>query len=395
MAKMILKNRRPIVLFNCTTDNVGGGMKNSALFIIETLYDTDSFEWRYAISLGVAELLKAKNITLDNRFEIFDISPAQNLKMRKRLCSLSVRFNTVLVYSMAGPAYVKFPMLHVLGISNPYVSHARIDVLKIYSGLFIKLKLILRTFYQLYSSKKADYFIFQTETARSNFCKRTRINLSRTEVISNAFDSQMQCFFTNRSEPSFRKCKMLNIFCPGAAYVHKAFQLVPEIIDELNKLGNFKYKFTITLPKSNLLNDIMRKAYKMGIEDYINNIGPFSYNDILELYSKADVVFVPSLLETFSASYLEAISANKILVVADKDFAKEVCQDYAIYVNPLVPYQVAKQFQSIFEEPIEYLPDSKKGESLLNKFGDQKQRYNKIIKFLKSKLDEIELSTKK
>ena len=66
---------------------------------------------------------------------------------------------------------------------------------------------------------------------------------------------------------------------------------------------------------------------QLEVEDLVKNIGPYHYSEISSHYAQADIVFVPSLLETFSATYLEAMVANKPLVVAQKDFAKEVCKN--------------------------------------------------------------------
>ena len=50
------ENILPVILFNCSTNNVGGGMKNSALFIQESLKD-NSIKWNYAVSEEIANFL--------------------------------------------------------------------------------------------------------------------------------------------------------------------------------------------------------------------------------------------------------------------------------------------------------------------------------------------------
>lgn len=101
---------------------------------------------------------------------------------------------------------------------------------------------------------------------------------------------------------------MATIFCPGADYTHKAFQFIPEIAKSLKEIIDIDFKFILTLPDSKLWFRIANRAIELGVKDKIINRGPFSYTEANLLYAGADLVFVPSLLETFSASYLEAVS---------------------------------------------------------------------------------------
>ena len=73
---------------------------------------------------------------------------------------------------MAGPAYVNFPVTHVQGLSNAYITHADYTVYNLQKNLITRLKLILGSKLRLILSKKADEFIFQTEEARKDFVKK-------------------------------------------------------------------------------------------------------------------------------------------------------------------------------------------------------------------------------
>jgi len=287
---------------------------------------------------------------------------------------------------MAGPAYIKFPVYHLMGISNPYITHADIDVFKTNGNFIQNIQLLLKTLYQLYKSTKANHFIFQTEAARDNYCARTCISPSRTSVINNAFDMEMKSDISQFARRERKRERSFTIFCPGAAYSHKAFQFIPDLALELRVLLKKPFQFVLTLPDSDIMKLIDAKVKKFDLINHVKNIGPYDYNDIASLYSESDLVYVPSLLETFSATYLEAMVANKILVVANKKFAKDVCEEYAVYVDPLNALESAKTFQSIINNPTEYQNKSKISNSILNKFGNQKQRYEKIVDLILKKL---------
>src|SRR5690606_11929984 len=106
--------------FNCSTNIAGGGVQNAANFIWHAIQD-HRFDWIFAISPQVKEVLSKWN-SIPDKATIFE-SPARNASARNALRSFALENNVNLVYTMAGPAYIRFHSPHVLGVSNPYVTH--------------------------------------------------------------------------------------------------------------------------------------------------------------------------------------------------------------------------------------------------------------------------------
>ncbi len=52
------------------------------------------------------------------------------------------------------------------------------------------------------------------------------------------------------------------------------------------------------------------------------------------LYEQCDALFMPTLLEFFSGTYIEAMLYKKPILTSDRDFARDVCQDAADYIDP-------------------------------------------------------------
>lgn len=371
------------ILFNCSTNVVGGGVKNSTLFILATINDS-TFEWIYAISPQIKNLLEEKGASLDERFHLFNDSPASNSVSRKRLVQLSIESKCSLVYTMAGPAYVKFPIRHIQGLSNPYLTHADHDAFALKGSLISIARYYLRSFVQFLYSRNADFFVFQTEQARDSYVGRRGTKLENTRIISNAFDENMKTEFSkhlNQKEKSGELPKV--IFCPGANYLHKGFQFIPAIAKEMKNLGQERVIFKLTLKDDELYKNLMNQAKELGVSDWIENFGPYSYHQVAKLYMESDVVYVPSLLETFSASYLEAMVALKPLLVADKGFAREVCGEYSSYSNPKDASVSANKLIELLKKD----SGSKQiANSILNRFGNQNDRYNKIMTLIEENL---------
>lgn len=373
---------RKNVLFNCSTNIVGGGVKNSALFIVNALSD-DTFKWYFAISNEVYDVLLTLGVDVNNgQFYKFKKSPSRCAESKKELKRLVKVLCVDMVYTMAGPAYLRFNVKHVQGLSNGYITHATFEVFKLKGSLVKVVRYFLYVITQLFYSRLADYFIFQTNQARNSYVERTMLNESRTYVVSNAFDNKMSIINKKSEEERDLSRTKFVIFCPGASYIHKGFQYIPEIAYELKKQVQYQFEFVLTLPKGEILELVEKKSKELGVSDLLVNIGAYKYKDAARLYSKSDIVFVPSLLETFSATYLEAMVAKKHLIVSDKDFAHEVCGDYAMYINPIDSKKSAEIFKEIFDKMELSADKAIIADSILKKYGDQKQRFNNILNVL-------------
>ncbi len=371
------------ILFNCTTNIVGGGVKNSAIFIKYALKDK-RFQYIFAVSPQVKDILDKWNVNTDQMY-LFDISPARDKNQRNRLKKLSKDLKADMVFTMAGPAYIDFDILHVMGMSNPYVSHVDLQGLRIGNSPFAIMKNILLTSYQSYYARKADFFIFQTNAARNGFCKRLFIDKSRTEVIVNSIGNEFLDYFRNQPFKNMDINSKISIFCPAAAYKHKALHLIPSIANKMREKtqGKYEFEFILTIDKDlSYWLEIENITKKLNVKKYIKTIGLFNYTEAPKLYEKSDLVFVPSILETFSASYLEAFVAKKPLIVADKGFARDICKDGAIYIDPFDPSATAEIINDLIMNVKKQEDIVEKGNKVVKLYGDQKNRYENIVNYL-------------
>ena len=71
---------------------------------------------------------------------------------------------------------------------------------------------------------------------------------------------------------------------------------------------------------------------------------------LAEVYRSADAYIFPSLMETFSFTYLEAMRFGLPILTSDRDFARDRCQDAALYFDPLDPKSVARSMARLIED---------------------------------------------
>lgn len=370
-------------LFNCTTNIKGGGIKNSALFIRHA-YNDRTIEWHFALSPQVKDVLDEWCVFPEN-CTVFEKSPARSQVKREQLRQLAKKLHCDLVLTMAGPAYTSFDTIHVMGLSNAYITHPDLQSICMNRSIWASIKTFALIVYMSFYSRRADHFLFQTQEARVGFCKRLFIPKTKTKVVPNAIGDEFMDMFCGESPRRIDIVKKVKIFCPAAAYWHKALQFIPGIALELKAMasGQYTFEFILTLDKSSaLVRRIEKDSRILMIEDSIRNIGPFNYANAPKLYKEVDLVFVPSILETFSAGYLEAFASSKPLIVADKSFSRSICSEGALYVNPLNASQSAAKIHGLIQDGELQMKLIAGGTERLKAFGNQMNRYQDIKRYL-------------
>lgn len=366
------------ILFNCSVNIVGGAVQNAANFIKYAAV-SNKHQFMFIVSPAVNSILENWAIRPLN-LNVVE-SPARSKLIRKKILSLEHAFKPDIVYTMAGPTYVKFKVPHVMGISDPYITHADFMSLFLnrsqYQAWSFGLKEFMKGWYARFS---ADYFLFQTETSRDGFCKRYRWNVNKTALLQNALG---ESFFAQSAALNIPVNDLRKVFVPSAYYSHKNLEIIFEICKSLissNKKQDFQ--FITTAPQDSVFS---KRISELGLEGMIHNIGPYTYNDAHRLYSESDAVFIPSILETFSTSYLEAIAMTKPLIVADRPFSHEVCGKYAHYYSPLSPVDAVKALNVAVASEVDLV----ERQSIISRYGSQEERFAKAITILEKFYDKI------
>lgn len=369
------------VLFNCATNVVGGGVKNAAWFIKLALNDNEIF-WYFVVSPQVYDVLKDWNVLNGAELFVFEISPSKSYSARRRLLQLCSDLEIDVVYTMAGPTYVDFKCYHVMGLSDPYITHAGLEAI-MYNRSFISvLRLVFAIMYKIYYARMADFWLFQTDYSRNKFISKLYINRSRTKIISNAVGTDF--LLTNSDTKSNGKGRA-RVLCPAASYPHKALVTIPRVAKSFNILyPDVDFVFIVTLPgNSREWKSIEELSRKLDVSQFINNIGVFSPGQAVEIHRNADIVYVPSILETFSGSYLEAISLKMPLIVADRGFAREICEDYAVFVDPFDYEGCALSIKSILDSDFNLNESQVSARNrILHTYDSQLKRFHDIKKLL-------------
>jgi glycosyltransferase involved in cell wall biosynthesis len=101
------------------------------------------------------------------------------------------------------------------------------------------------------------------------------------------------------------------------------------------------------------------------------------------MYRGCQLCFLPTLLEVFSASTLEAMNFRLPVVATDFDFNSEVMGDSCLYYEPMNAKDAAKQIKKYVESESLREEMKQKMDERLKLFGDYDKHFNEILDFLK------------
>jgi glycosyltransferase involved in cell wall biosynthesis len=249
--------------------------------------------------------------------------------------------NITKLYSLGNVAY-KVDVPQAVLIHNAYIflnDSIIWNRMSIYNRIYLK----LMKYYMRSSLKNADSFIVQTNQMKC--CLKKLVNEKKISVAPNVIDLNNLGNGINYIRDL--KNGTLKLLFLSRYYPHKNFELLPDICKLLREYP-YSIKITLTLDP---MNQNERKILEslIDFEDIICNVGPVSRDKLRELYFEHNSIFLPSLLESYSANYVEAIYFNCLVLTSNKDFAKEICGKSAIYFDPLSPSDIVKKIIYLFE----------------------------------------------
>jgi len=287
------------------------------------------------------------------------------------------------VFTLAGPAYVKFNSPHLLGCNDPWISHFgwtafRTQFPKEWLG---RLGMVL---YKSWWIRQATSWTTQAETAKLGLHRRLRIPLSTCHVVTNTCGDHYRQNVPAKPFPVTGK--KVRILCFSAPYWHKNLQIIPAVARELTKrLPNTDFEFVLTLPSGNRIwQTILQRAEKLSVQDRIVNVGKVDIADGPALYQSCDISFLPTLLETFSATYPESMAMGLPIVTTDLDFAHDVCQDAALYYSPRDAAQAAGQIATLLTDRELWEKLTSRGRQVVEQLPTIEQRYQMFIELIRN-----------
>lgn len=180
----------------------------------------------------------------------------------------------------------------------------------------------------------ADIVIAQTETMKERL--QRIYGLKNLVVVPNAVSLDNsgggKSFDFNLPKEKYR-CLYLTYY-----YTHKNLEIFIPLAKKIKTAGcPYCLVITISPAQHKRAKRFLDLVTKERLEDTIINVGPVEMARVPSLYAQTDVLLMPTLLESFSGTYVEAMFHGKPILTSDLDFARDVCGEAAYYFDPLNP----------------------------------------------------------
>ncbi|WP_337222567.1 glycosyltransferase [Vibrio alginolyticus] len=372
-----------MIVFNCTTNIVGGAVQNAVNFIRELHSDEEKVA-NYYFFLSYEVYNQVEGFIDKNKVSVFR-TPARSFTARYKIKKKAQELKPQVIYTSAGPAYVNFESYHIMGCSNPYILGANKYAKALIGNPLKKFSRWLHTKYQKFYISKANAFICQTHASK-NAMEKIGIPEGKIFVVYNSISKEFLDYYNESKNfiPNKHNSKV-KVIIPSAYYKHKDLERIAKLSEVVNDRSSIRIDFFLTINP----NDFERVSSVPVNRNYIHNLGPYKHSDALKLFLSYDIVLQPSVLEVFSTTYIEAMAARMPLLVPKLDFTQDICGDAAYY------YDVNSE-QDFVEKIIHIASnshDSKKYESgrckKLSIYGSQKDRFSKITSIIEGVPDDV------
>jgi glycosyltransferase involved in cell wall biosynthesis len=190
--------------------------------------------------------------------------------------------------------------------------------------------------------------VAQTEVMKQRLVASYGFDPRRVEVIPNG------CSLPRGSAP--RQARDPNrpfvFLCLGWYYVHKNLEILPEALRRIRSYTSrpAQCRITISPDQHPRARRFLRELEREKLADLVVNLGPVGRSELARIYTSADALLLPTLLESFSRTYLEAMQFDLPILTSDRDFARHICQDAALYFDPLDADSLARSMARIMED---------------------------------------------
>lgn len=184
--------------------------------------------------------------------------------------------------------------------------------------------------------KYTDKLFVQTKVAAKRISEMFAYK-GEIVILPNAVSVEVKDAFVTPDVPEViqRASLKFKLFYLTRYYPHKNIELLVDLFDKYrDKLGNVCLFITIEETQHPLAKKMLSDIKERNLEDFIINLGSLSQSDLPTYFSLVDALVMPTTLESFSGTYLEAMRFSCPILTSDLDFAKDICADAALYFDP-------------------------------------------------------------
>jgi len=263
-----------------------------------------------------------------------------------RLPAIARRLKPDVFFSITDLAPSRVGCPHVLLLHNPWVTYrlARRQIGRSLRDQFIYATYYPARFRWLWPS--LTRVIVQTPVMADRLRASFGVPAERLAVIPSG------CLLRPGGAPLCRRrvttAEPLRLFWPARPYPHKNHEVLAPLCRELVRRGlSDRVHFYLTLDaradrRGRRLLEGLRSNASM-----VTNLGPLATDEVERWFDRTDALFLPTLLESFGLTYLEAAVRRRPVLTSDRDFARHACGDAGYYFDPQDPRDICGRVREL------------------------------------------------
>ena len=352
------------IIINVSNLYYGGGVQVAISLLNELRFIEANNEYNISLSKPIDQQIDKKLFSKKFRFYIIPKSDSYfktSIETIKKLDKLEHQLSPDIVITLFGPSYWKPKVKNLMGFADPWILNKNSVAYK-ELNFFQRIEKRLMNFYKVYCLKReANYYVIETDNAKIKLLNLLKTKDDQVYVISNCYNH----VFNNKELLNYdskdfiklpkKELDEFRLVLISHNYSHKNLKIIQKIIPLIK---SYNVKFVLTIDHKNY------DELFYGMDNHVINLGPIQIKSAPSIYSQCDALFLPTLLEVFSASYLEAMIMQIPILTSNYSFAEDICKDAALYFDPLNPIDIS--------EKIIELKNIKKLQKLLKENGNKR-----------------------
>ena len=373
------------LLINTSTLRGTGVVQVATSFIKECKNFTEN-EYYIFLSKNVYSNLDLS--TFPGNFIFYKFTPRETYSFSGIKCIIKMKLlekqiNPDVTFSVFGPSLWRPSSPHLQGYAYPHYVYPESPLFKRIS-IFERFKILIKKIVHIGLLKAdGDYFVCETKDVANRFGKYFHIDNKKIFHVNNTVSDVFLEYdkVSNLRQKCNDSCFRFYSLC--SPYKHKNLEILNEVIPLISQ-KKINVQFWLTIDEKTYL-----KVFTEKTREYVKNIGPLQIKECPAFVNSCDALFLPTLMECFSANYPEAMFFGKPIITSNLPFAKTVCQDAALYFDPLDPSDICSKIEELVKNRLIYDKLKKNGSMRVREFGSAKERAIKYLNICRKIKDNV------
>jgi len=308
------------------------------------------------------------------------IDLVKGYQTRKLLKSLENEINPDCVFTVFGPSWWTPKSSHLMGYA---LAHYLYKESPLYQIISLKKKLKIKMYsilHKFYFKRNGKFYVCETEDVSNRLSSFLNCDKNQIFTVTNTCNDFFNKF--NPNEKNILPKKQANEFrfVTMSSFVpHKNISVLNSVIPILKKKTKQDIKFILTIDEV-----LFKTHFTTEAQDSIINLGRVPVSDCPQVYYECDALFLPTLMECFSANYPEAMKMGKPILTSNLSFATNICKDAALFFNPLNPIDISEKMISLISDKNLQSILIENGNQRLKEFDSAETRAKKYLEICES-----------